>query len=136
MSLLKKAVCFSHLHHICKYLSRDSVPREASVFQWKKSRTQKARLNAFRNKQPCKTTWALLEINPKSRANSQRGLATGGSSAWEFPAFGSNMGSILLVGCKCEHQSWFSSLDGFRYFAGTPVQFFTPEVQLLCFVKC
>lgn len=95
-------MCFSHLHHICKYFSGNLVPCEAFIFQWKKSRTQKGRLNVFRNKQSYKTTWALLEINPKTKANSWSGLAAGGSSAWEFLALESNMGSILLAGCICD----------------------------------
>lgn len=93
-----KIICFSHLHHICKCFSGDSVPCEAFIFQRKKSRTQKGRLNIFRNKQPYKTTWALLEINPKTKANPWNGVAAKGSSAWELLAFGSNMGSILLAG--------------------------------------
>lgn len=97
-----KTICFSHLHPICEYFSGDSVPSEAFIFQWKKSRTQKSRLNAFRNKQPYKTTWALLEINPKTKANSWSGLATRGSSAWEFLALGSNIGSILPAGYMCD----------------------------------
>lgn len=64
------------------------------------------------------------------------GLATKGSSVWEFPTLGSNMEFVLLAGYKMwykagECQNWFSSLEGFRYSAGSPVLFL--NLDLRCF---